>query len=53
MLADALSTACFVLEPSAVQEVVSSLPNVAALMILKNGRMLATPGFPLQSAIAS
>jgi FAD:protein FMN transferase len=46
---DALSTACFVLSPEAALELVRRRGDVDALLVLRNGRMLATAGFPLES----
>jgi thiamine biosynthesis lipoprotein len=46
MLADALSTACFVLKPSEAMELMAAMPDADAFCVLKNGRTLTTPGFP-------
>jgi thiamine biosynthesis lipoprotein len=46
MLADATSTAVFVLGADAGLALVSSMPNVDALLMTKSGRMLRTAGFP-------
>ena len=46
MAADALSTALFVLGPERGVEFLRSYPDTDALIILKNGRHLATAGFP-------
>ena len=45
MQADALSTAAMVLGPERTLALIDQLPNVDALLVLKNGRMLRTPGF--------
>ena len=44
--ADALSTAVFVLGPERGLDLVRSSPSVDALLVLKDGRTLATDGFP-------
>jgi len=46
MQADALSTALFVLGPERGLELVRSTPKADALFVLKDGRTLATEGFP-------
>ena len=46
MEADALSTALFVLGPVRGPELIGAAPGVDALFILKDGRTLATAGFP-------
>lgn len=46
MAADALSTALFVLGPQRGIELLRDFPGTDALIILKNGRHLATTGFP-------
>ncbi len=46
MQADALSTAAAVLGPKAALELIQSLPNVDALFVLKDGRVVRTPDFP-------
>jgi thiamine biosynthesis lipoprotein len=46
MQADALSTAAMVLGGRDTLELVSRLPDVDALLVWKDGRTLATPGFP-------
>ena len=43
--ADALSTTAMVLGPERTLALIESLPNVDALLVLKNGRSLRTPGF--------
>ncbi len=43
--ADALSTAAMVLGPERTLALIESLPNVDALLVLKNGRSLRTSGF--------
>jgi thiamine biosynthesis lipoprotein len=49
MAADALSTACFVLGATRAQEVLRKIPDVDALFVLKNGRVLRTNSFPIQA----
>ena len=49
--ADALSTAVFVLGPQSGMQLVQSTPGADALLILKDGQMLVTDGFPLESRI--
>jgi thiamine biosynthesis lipoprotein len=49
MEADALSTACFVLGAEAAQRMLQELPNVDALFVLKNGRVLRTSTFPIEA----
>ncbi len=49
LLADALSTAVFVLGPERGFELVRATREVDALLVLKNGKTLATAGFPLES----
>lgn len=49
MAADALSTACFVLGPQRAQQILSQMPDVDALFVLKNGRVLRTDGFPIDA----
>lgn len=46
MQADALSTAVFVLGPERGLELIQDTPGADALLVLKSGRLLATPGFP-------
>ncbi len=46
MEADALSTALFVLGPARSLSLIEMTPRVDALFILKDGRTLATGGFP-------
>jgi len=46
--ADALSTAVFVLGPERGLRLVRSIPGADALVIFKDGRMLATSGFPAE-----
>ncbi|GEP41764.1 FAD:protein FMN transferase [Brevifollis gellanilyticus] len=46
MAADALSTALFVLGSQRGMELLQNYPGTDALLILKDGRHLATPGFP-------
>jgi len=46
MSADALSTTLFVLGPERGMEMLRQCPGIDALMILKDGRRLATDGFP-------
>lgn len=45
MQADALSTAAMVLGPRRTLELIARLPDVDALLLLKNGRMLKSAGF--------
>lgn len=45
MQADALSTAAMVLGPERTLQLIERLSNVDALLVLKNGRSLRTPGF--------
>ena len=45
MQADALSTTAMVLGPERTLALIERLPNVDALLVLKNGRSLRTPGF--------
>lgn len=47
--ADGLSTAVFVLGPEAGAALVLATPGADALLVLKNGRTLATEGFPSQA----
>jgi len=47
--ADALSTAIFVLGPARGLELAASRPGVDALLVLKTGEVLTTPGFPSAS----
>ena len=47
-LADALSTTLFVLGSERGLEIIHSFENVDALLITKNGRHFATPGFPVK-----
>jgi thiamine biosynthesis lipoprotein len=49
MAADALSTACFVLGPIRARKLLSQIPDVDALFVLKDGRVLRTNDFPLQA----
>ena len=44
--ADALSTAAMVLGPERTIAMIERLPNIDALLVLKNGRSVRTPGFP-------
>jgi FAD:protein FMN transferase len=46
MLADALSTALFVLGPESFQGTLAKFPNVDALWVFKDGRVGKTAGFP-------
>jgi thiamine biosynthesis lipoprotein len=46
MEADALSTAIFVLGPERGLDLVRRSPGTDALLVLKDGRTLSTPGFP-------
>lgn len=46
MQADALSTAAMVLGPHRALALIEQLPNVDALLVLKDGRSLRTSGFP-------
>lgn len=46
MDADLLSTSAMVLGPERTLKLVASLPDVDALLVLKDGRRLQTPGFP-------
>ena len=46
MLADALSTAAFVLDLERAVKLIESFPGADAMFVLKNGRTLATSGFP-------
>jgi thiamine biosynthesis lipoprotein len=48
MEADALSTAVFVLGSAAGMQLLRQTPGVDALLVLKDGRTLATDGFPLE-----
>lgn len=48
--ADALSTALFVMGPAAGSDLIASLPDVDACLILKSGRVLKTAGFPTRTA---
>lgn len=47
LVADALSTAVFVLGPEAGAALVGRTPGADALLVLKDGRILATENFPL------
>lgn len=47
MQADALSTAVFVLGAEQGAKLIARIPDVDALFVLKDGRRLHTPGFPL------
>jgi FAD:protein FMN transferase len=49
MVADALSTACFVLGLDRSLNLIRSMPRVDAFFVLKDGETIATSGFPLQS----
>ena len=49
MAADALSTAVFVLGVERGMELVRNLPDTDALLVLKNGRIVSTEGFPLEA----
>jgi thiamine biosynthesis lipoprotein len=49
-LADALSTAVFVLGAKKGLALIESTPGADALVMFKNGRTLATHGFPQQRA---
>lgn len=44
--ADAYSTAVFVLGPERGLQLLREMPDVDALLVLKNGRIVATDGFP-------
>ena len=46
LLADGLSTAVFVLGLERGLRLIDSTPHADALLVLKDGRTLATPGFP-------
>ncbi len=46
LAADALSTAIFVLGPGPGFELAAKLKNVDVLLVMKNGDVMATPGFP-------
>lgn len=48
-LADALSTAIFVLGPERGVELVRTMPGVDLLLITRDGRQIATDGFPMAS----
>jgi thiamine biosynthesis lipoprotein len=50
MEADALSTAVFVLGPERGADLVRRTPGADALLVLKDGAILATDGFPLAAA---
>ena len=50
MLADALSTACFVLGVDASLAWIRSQPGVDAFLVLKDGETICTGGFPLRTA---
>lgn len=52
MEADALSTSIFVLGPGKGLELTASTPGTDALLVLKDGTVLSTPGFPKLSLIA-
>lgn len=45
-LADAISTALYVLPPSRVNDLVGDVPHVDVFAVLRSGRVLKTPGFP-------
>lgn len=47
VLADALSTAVFVMGPRRGARLIQSLPDCEALLVTKDQRQLRTPGFPL------
>lgn len=49
MLADALSTAVFVLGPDHGRKLAASYPQTDLLLVLKDGRTLKTENFPLQA----
>lgn len=49
MAADALSTAVFVLGATRGMEFLRQIPGTDALLVLKNGDIIATGGFPVQS----
>jgi len=49
LAADALSTAVFVLGPAAGEKLIRATPGADALLVLKDGRTLATKGFPLEA----
>lgn len=49
MAADAISTACFVLGPRRAERVIQGMPDVDALFVLKDGRVLQTDHFPLDA----
>jgi thiamine biosynthesis lipoprotein len=50
VLADALSTAVLVLGLGRGLALVTEMPDVEALMVLKDGRVYMTAGFPLERA---
>jgi thiamine biosynthesis lipoprotein len=50
MEADALSTAVFVLGPERGADLVRRTPGADALLVLKDGAILATDGFPIAAA---
>ena len=52
-LADAWSTACFVLGPVRSMKLLASRPGIDAYFTLRDGTTLATPGFPLISEVRS
>jgi thiamine biosynthesis lipoprotein len=45
MVADALSTACFVMRPGQAMDFLASKPGLEGMMITKSGRRLSTQGF--------
>jgi thiamine biosynthesis lipoprotein len=47
MQADALSTAIFVLGPERGREMIDTMPGVDAMLVLRDGDIYTTPGFPL------
>lgn len=49
MQADLLSTAMFVLGARRSRELLESLPDVAALFVGKDGRVVTSPGFPIHA----
>ncbi len=49
LVADGLSTALFVLGPEQGLRLIEATPGADALFVLKDGRTLATRGFPEQS----
>jgi thiamine biosynthesis lipoprotein ApbE len=49
MKADALSTAHFVMGAERGMDWLRSIPETDALLILKDGRRMTTPGFPFST----